>query len=64
MKNFAWVLALSMTMPLFSASAQEAEKVEEPAGYQFTDTKVLPTTPIIRLTICRSVSATLQLSTL
>ena len=46
MKKFAWVLALSMSLPLFNATAQEAAKAEEPAGYQFTDTKVLPTTPI------------------
>lgn len=46
MKNFAWVLALSLTMPLFNAVAQDVEATEEPAGYQFTDTKFLPTTPI------------------
>ena len=46
MKKFAWVLALSMSLPMFNATAQEAAKAEESVGYQFTDTKVLPTTPI------------------
>ena len=46
MNKLTWVLALTMSLPMFSATAQEAQKVEEPAGYQFTDTKVLPTTPI------------------
>ena len=46
MKNYVWVLALSMSLPLFNATAQEAPAAEEPVGYQFTDTKFLPTTPI------------------
>lgn len=46
MKNYVWVLALSMSLPLFNANAQEAPAAEEPVGYQFTDTKFLPTTPI------------------
>lgn len=46
MKKFAWVIALSLSMPLFNAMAQETATAEEPAGYQFTDTKFLPTTPI------------------
>ena len=48
MKNFAWALALSLSLPMFSAAAQTADttKVAEPEGYVFTDTKFLPTTPI------------------
>lgn len=46
-KNFLWAIIASMTLPLY-ATAQNADTtaVTKPEGYQFTDTKVLPTTPI------------------
>lgn len=48
MKNSLYVLAMSLFLPVFGATAQTADTtaVAEPEGYQFTDTKFLPTTPI------------------
>lgn len=48
MKTSMWGIALSLALPLCNATAQVADTsaVAEPEGFKFTDTKVLPTTPI------------------
>ncbi len=46
MRNRIWGLALVLALPLCNVAAQNTEAAGEPEGYKFTDTKVLPTTPI------------------
>lgn len=48
MKKSIWGMSLFLALPLCSMTAQVADtaSVAEPEGFKFTDTKVLPTTPV------------------
>ncbi len=47
MRKILWAVMASMTLPLCAvAQSEDTTAVAKPEGYQFTDTKVLPTTPI------------------